>query len=306
MVSLAQLTVCFFTCIYYITLMAWSFSFFFDAFNSQLPWMKAGADKATEVDNLWNKEYFYIDTLDASTGIHEPGSMVGKLVGCLVLSYVVTYFSVWKGLKSTGKMVYVSCLLPYLILTILLIKGFTLEGSSKGLTYLFIPNWSKLADISVWVAACKQILFSSGVGYGPLMYYGSARGKSDKLLTVSYMIPILNSATSFYAALTIFTFLGHVSTMRGIEISDLSRSGPDLLFVAFPALLGLLAGKNFWAVIFFIMCVCLGVDSVFGFVDFYVKYLEDCFPIIRQKLRKEFVCMIMIFFSFLWSLMFVN
>jgi SNF family Na+-dependent transporter len=268
--------------------------------------MKEGADQATSVENLWNKEFFYNDTLHTSDGIMSPGSLIGPLVGCLVLSYIVTYFSAWKGLKSTGKMVYVSCLLPYLILTILLIKGFTLEGCGLGLKYLFLPDWSKLGDISVWVAAAKQILFSSGVSYGPLMYYGSARGRDDKLLRVSYMIPILNSATSFYAALTIFTFLGHVSTMKGIPVADLSQSGPDLLFVAFPALLGLLAGKNFWAVIFFIMCVCLGVDSVFGFVDFYVQYAEDSIPIIRQKVRKEVSCLIVIIFSFLWSLMFVN
>jgi len=138
------------------------------------------------------------------------------------------------------------------------------------------------------------------------MYYGTAREKHHKLLTVSYMVPILNSATSLYAALTLFTFLGHVATMRNIPVSDLSRSGPDLLFVAFPALLGLLKGANFWAVIFFIMCVCLGVDSVFGFVDYYVQFLEDSVPFIRQKVRKEISTLIIILFSFIWSLMFVN
>lgn len=196
--------------------------------------------------------------------------MVGPLVGCLCLSYFVTYFSAWKGLKSTGKIAYVSCLLPYLILTILLIKGFTLEGCSLGLKYLFLPDWSKLEDINIWKSAALQILFSSGVSYGPLMYYGTARKQSDKLLVVSFMVPILNSLTSIYAALTIFSFLGHVSTMTGIPIDELSQSGPDLLFVVFPALLGLLDGANFWAVVFFAMCVCLGVDSVFGFVDFYI------------------------------------
>ena len=226
------------------------------------------------------------------------------MVGCLACSYFVTYFSAWKGLKSTGKMVYVTCLLPYVVLTILLIKGFTLEGCGRGLEYLFMPDWSKLGDIKIWEAAAKQLLFSSGVSYGPLMYYGTARQPTDKILTVSYMVPIMNSATSFYAALTIFTFLGHVSTMRDIPIEDLSQSGPDLLFVAFPALLGLLKGANFWAIIFFAMCVCLGVDSVFGFIDFYIQYMEDWFPQIRQKMRKEYSTMIAIFFSFIWSLMF--
>jgi SNF family Na+-dependent transporter len=41
-------------------------------------------------------------------------------------------------------MVYVTCLLPYLILTILFIRGLTLEGSGKGLADLFTPDWSYL------------------------------------------------------------------------------------------------------------------------------------------------------------------
>jgi hypothetical protein len=31
-------------------------------------------------------------------------------------------------------------------------------------------------------------------------------------------------------------------------------------------------------VIFFAMCLCLGVDSVFGFVDFFMQLSEDLFP----------------------------
>jgi len=196
--------------------------------------------------------------------------MVWPLVGCLFLSYVVIYFSSWKGLKSTGKIAYVSCLLPYVVLTILLIKGLTLEGCGTGLKFLFLPDWSKLRDITIWKSAALQILYSSGVSYGPLMYYGTARKQDDKLLTVSFMVPIINSATSLYAALTIFSFLGHVSIMKNIPIDELSKSGLDLLFVVFPALLGLLNGANFWSAVFFAMCVCLGIDSVFGLVDFFI------------------------------------
>lgn len=223
--------------------MAWSFSYFFDAFVDPLPWSKEGAEKATTLEGLWNPDYFYQDTLkrqETNPGADNPGSMVGPLVGCMFLSYVFTYFSVWKGLKSTGKMVYVTCLLPYLILTILLIRGLTLEGCGKGLSALFTPDWSYLGSVLVWKNAATQILFSSGVSYGPLMYYGTGRQKDHKLLTISYMIPAINSLTSFYSSLTIFTFLGHVSTKKNIDVFELAKSGPELLFVVFPALLGLL------------------------------------------------------------------
>jgi len=236
-IKVVQVFICFGTCIYYITLMAWSFSFFFASFKSELPWVLSTASNGTSVADLWNEDYFMKDTLRATKDINEQGGMIGELLGCLFLSYFVTYFSAWKGLKSTGKMVYLTCLLPYVILTILLIKGLTLEGCGTGLRFLFVPNWEIVGLSETWKEAAIQILFSSGVAYGPLMYYGTARGKSDKIVSASLWIPLANSATSIYAALTIFAFLGHVSVTKDIPINEVATSGPALLFVAFPSLL---------------------------------------------------------------------
>lgn len=152
----------FFTVIYYVTLMAWSFSLFFDSFKDPFPWVRtdaelaaanlalkasnaklvaAGKDAVTGIkaSNIWNPDYFYKETLHRSASIDETGTLNGWLVFCMFLSWVLIYFSAWKGVKSTGKMVWFTCTLPYVILTILLIKGLTLEGSGKGLKFLVIP-----------------------------------------------------------------------------------------------------------------------------------------------------------------------
>lgn len=148
--------------------------------------------------------------------------MNGFLVFCLFLSYLCTYFSAWKGIKSTGKMVWVTCTAPYIILTVLLVKGLTLEGSGKGLEALFIPKWELLSEGKIWKDAAVQILFSSGVSFGPLMYYGSARKQDEKILKASFFIPLANSLTSVYAAITVFLFLGHVSHITGVPIDKIS------------------------------------------------------------------------------------
>ena len=214
--------------------MAWSFSYFFDSFRDPFPWVltdeqwakkkieniqklknlskeEAAKFSALKQSNLWNPDFFYKDTLERTGSIAETGSLNGRLVFCLFLSYVILYFSSWKGVKSTGKMVWVTCTLPYFILTILFIKGLTLEGAGKGLKFLFIPDWSKLGEAEIWKSAGIQILFSSGVAFGPLIYYGGARHRNEKILKASFWIPMANSATSFYAALTVFTFVGHVA-----------------------------------------------------------------------------------------------
>jgi SNF family Na+-dependent transporter len=61
------------------------------------------------------------------------------------------------------------------MMTILLIKGLSLPGATIGLKFLFYPDWSKLKNLKVWEDAVVQIAYSSGICFGPLMLYGSAR-----------------------------------------------------------------------------------------------------------------------------------
>jgi hypothetical protein len=72
----------FFTVIYYVTLMAWSFSLFFDSFKDPFPWVRTDAELAIankalaesnkklvadgkeavtgiKASNIWNPDYFY-------------------------------------------------------------------------------------------------------------------------------------------------------------------------------------------------------------------------------------------------------
>ena len=51
-------------------------------------------------------------------------------------------------------MVYFTATFPYLVLTILLIRGVTLPGAYDGLSfYLLQPNMTKLYNAQVWVDA---------------------------------------------------------------------------------------------------------------------------------------------------------
>jgi len=138
------------------------------------------------------------------------------------------------------------------------------------------------------------------------MYYGSARKANEKILKASFWIPMANSLTSIYAALTVFTFLGHISYKLNISIDEISGQGMDLAFVAYPGLLNQLGWANFFSVIFFLMLVTLGVDSVFGNFDYYQTFVSDLFPIILKTMRREYYCALVTTFCFLCSLIFCN
>mmetsp|Transcript_29075 Transcript_29075/g.43835 ORF Transcript_29075/g.43835 Transcript_29075/m.43835 type:complete len:147 (+) Transcript_29075:369-809(+) len=139
------------TLMYYAILFPWTFSFFVDSFRRPLPWVGE--------EGLWNTKYFHEEMLQRSESIESPIRIIPRLFVYLIFSYILIYFTVYKGLQTSSQVVYFTVPVPCFLLAILLIKGVTLEGSEVGLYYLFVPEWDKLADLSIWEKALTQALF---------------------------------------------------------------------------------------------------------------------------------------------------
>lgn len=75
----------------------------------------------------------------------------------------------------------------------------------------------------------------------------------------------INSATSFIAGFVIFSVLGYMAHKSGQNIEDVATEGPGLVFVVYPAAIATMPGSTFWALIFFMMLLTLGLDSSVSF-----------------------------------------
>lgn len=123
--------------------------------------------------------------LNISDDIGNFGEVHLPILGCLAISWVVVFLCLFRGVKSSGKVlahmhthvhagafsntsfllhaapgsnpvvivcaqvVYFTATFPYVVLTILFIRGITLDGAINGIKYYLTPQWEKVLDAKV-------------------------------------------------------------------------------------------------------------------------------------------------------------
>jgi solute carrier family 6 GABA transporter-like protein 1 len=216
------------------------------------------------------------------------GGMQWELVGTLFLSWVVVYLIIWKGLHSSGKIIWFTALFPYFVMAILLVRALTLPGAFTGLYYYVRVDWSRLLDGQVWIDGATQIFFAYSCGMGALPALGSYNKFHHNCYKDAIITCIVNTLTCLIAGVLVFSILGYMAHVQETGIDDVVASGPGLVFVTYPDLVLNLPGSVLWAVIFFTMLLVLGVDSEFCNVEALVTGLVDNWPQYLLKHRRLF------------------
>jgi solute carrier family 6 serotonin transporter-like protein 4 len=81
---------------------------------------------------------------------------------------------------------------------------------------------------------------------------------------------------------------------QGTTVEGVAEQGAGLVFVVYPEAIATLTGSVFWAIIFFLMLITLGLDSTFGGLEALITGVCDEWPIIRKK-RELFVFVLIIY-----------
>jgi len=298
-VGYATMTIVFWLDIYYCIIISWTLYYLFMTIVNapDLPWR--------DCNNTWNtpacysegshknrsetskspvEEYWDQKVLGITENIEDLGGIQWGLLGTLFLGWVIVYLIIWKGLHSSGKIVWFTALFPYFVMITLLFRAITLEGAGAGLMLYVTPDWSKLYTSECWIDSATQIFFAYSIGTGALPALGSYNKFYHNFTKDTVITCLVNTATCLLAGTVTFSILGHMAHNQGVDVKDVVNSGPGLVFITYPEVVLKLPGGSIWAVMFFFMLVTIGIDSEFCIVESLVTGIVDMWP---EQLRPK-------------------
>ncbi|XP_028326627.1 solute carrier family 6 member 19b [Gouania willdenowi] len=219
-IGIASMCVSLTISLYYNTIIAWIMWYLFNSFQATLPWSQcplnanltgfiSECERSSSVDYFW-----YRETLNTTPTIEEDGGLQWWMLLCHICAWAFLYVCIIRGIETTGKAVYVTSTLPYVVLTIFLIRGLTLKGSLNGVKFLFTPDLTELAKPTTWLNAGAQVFYSFSLAFGGLISFSSYNSVHNNCEQDAVIISAINGFTSVFAATVIYTIIGFRATER--------------------------------------------------------------------------------------------
>ncbi len=211
----------------------------------------------------WILYYFVSFVKGDMTGLTESASsalfgnmlsnvpvMVGFMAIVVILGFVILSFGVQKGLERITKYMMVLLLL---LMIVLAVRGFSLDGAKEGLSFYLKPDINKING-NVIVGAMNQAFFTLSLGIGSMAIFGSYIGKDRTLMGESINILVLDTFVAIVAGLIIFPACFTFDVEAG--------SGPSLLFVAMAKVFNNMVGGRIWGSLFFLFMFFAAMSTV--------------------------------------------
>ncbi|MGR9045037.1 MAG: hypothetical protein ACU83N_07065 [Gammaproteobacteria bacterium] len=153
----------------------------------------------------------------------------------------------------------------------------------NGLGYMWNPDFEKLKNPSVWLAAAGQIFFSLSVGFGIILTYASYLRKDDDVV----LSGLTASATNGFCEVCLgglvaipatFIFLGTAATMDAV-----SGSTFGLGFNTLPSVFANMPGGRWYGAVWFFLLFMAAITSSLSMLQPAIAFLEEGFGLRRRS-----------------------
>lgn len=273
---------------YYTLILSWAVNYLFFSFNQA--W---GSD---------TNSFFFKNFLKMTDSPFKLGGFVWPVFVGITIIWLINWLVCFKGVASGIEKIN-KILLPTLVIAmiIIVIRGVTLPGASLGLNKLFTPDWSKVLEPKVWIAAYGQVFFSLSLAMGIMVTYSSYLPKKTDINNSAFMTAFANCGFEFLSAIGVFGILGYMASTQGVGVDKVASQGIGLAFVAFPKVFTVMGGiGKLFGILFFLCLVFAGITSSISLVEASSSALIDKTGAGRKKVV-SLVCLVGYAISIVYS-----
>lgn len=240
---------------YYTLILSWAINYLYFSFTQA--W---GSD---------TNSFFFKSFLKMTDSPFKLGGFVWPVFVGITIIWLINWLVCFKGVASGIEKIN-KILLPTLVIAIIIIviRGVTLPGASLGLNKLFTPDWSKVLEPKVWIAAYGQVFFSLSLAMGIMVTYSSYLPKKTDINNSAFMTAFANCGFEFLSAIGVFGILGYMASTQGVGVDKVASQGIGLAFVAFPKVFTVMGGiGKIFGILFFLCLVFAGITSSISLVE---------------------------------------
>ncbi|KGX89641.1 transporter [Pontibacillus halophilus JSM 076056 = DSM 19796] len=212
------------------------------------------------------------------------GGLVYKILIPLVIVWVITLGFLARGVKK-GIEIANKIFIPTLVVLflIIVIRAVTLDGAFVGLEAFFQPDWSKIAEPGVWVAAYGQIFFSLSIAFAIMITYSSYLSKKSDITNNAFITGFANSSFELLAGIGVFAALGFMASQVDQPVTEVVSGGIGLAFMVFPQIINEMPIlSNVFGILFFLSLVLAGLSSLISITETYVAGVSEKFNVSRK------------------------
>jgi NSS family neurotransmitter:Na+ symporter len=251
--------------LYYSVVISWCINYFFYSFN--LSW---GDDP--------NKFFFssFLMKTDSPFVIGDIRTpILLGLASVWFLSWFIVFLGVQKGLERANKFFMP---LLFILVAIIVLWSVRLPGAKNGLAVYLRPDFSRLAEVDVWIDAFSQIFFTLSLGFGIIIAYASYLPRKSEIVRDSVIISLTNCIFSVFVGLGVFAVLGYMAEKTARPIDQVVTKEIGLAFVAFPKAISLLPSlAGLFGAFFFGSLVIAGLSSSISILEAFTSGVVDKF-----------------------------
>lgn len=256
--------------IYYMVILSWDLVYLGSSFT--FSW---GTDAA----------YYFVSKVGGSSNLSNASFLLVPTAIGVVILWIVLWFIAHRNVdKGIGKVSKILIPALFVIMGFIIVYALTLPGAEIGINTLLTPDWGKLMDVNIWLAAFAQIIFSLSMGQAIALTYASYLPEDSKLINNVLIVVASNSLFEICTAFGVFSILGYMSFTNGTPMVQLITEGTGLIFIVFPMIFNIMGPiGRIIAPLLFLAILFAGVTSALGFLEPMLNTTSDKLGWSRKK-----------------------